>query len=66
MYGSVIWGDCTFTHLKITNNTKQLLKMIYNLPFFYSTARLHTTHNAKYIEEIIDSAKTNFDNRNSI
>lgn len=60
-YACPVWGTCAKTHLKklqVTQN--KCLKMIYNLPFHYSTYKLHKKANIKTITESIANQSKKF------
>lgn len=61
LYAGEIWGETAATHIKsiqITQN--KLLKLIYNLPYFYKTSQLHMLANIKMIDETLNIMKTKF------
>lgn len=60
-YASPVWADCANTHIKklqICQN--KVLKLILNLPWHYSTARLHERANTNTILCLIHKLKYNF------
>lgn len=61
LYAGEVWGDCSICHtnkLQITQN--KVLKLIYDLPFFYNTDRLHMKCNIKTIQDTLISMKSKF------
>lgn len=60
-YGAPVWhdaSDCHIKRLQIAQN--KLLKMIYNLPYFFSTSRLHSLHNVPYVKDKINIVTNRF------
>lgn len=64
LYACPIWGRCAETHkkaLQITQN--QVLKLVYNLPYLYSTERLHiNTHTMFVNTNIFNTSHTFYQN----
>lgn len=61
LYACPTWGICSKTHIKklqICQN--KLLKMIMNLPWHYSTSRLHSLCNVDFINDRIRKITDNF------
>lgn len=60
-YGSPVWCDCANTHLgKLQICQNKILKMMLNLPWHFSTRRLHKRANVNFISTTINKLKTNF------
>lgn len=62
LYAGQVWGKCAPTHIKplqITQN--KLLKLIYNLPYYYSTELLHTNSNFLKIEHTLNNMLHKFE-----
>jgi len=60
-YGSPIWGNCAETHrnkLQIAQN--KLLKTINNLPWFFSTVKLHELSNIEKLNNYINKINEKF------
>lgn len=63
-YGAPVWHDVATCHknrLKISQN--KLLKMIYNLPWHFSTTRLHSINSIDMVEQRISILTHNYDLR---
>lgn len=61
LYAGEVWGNCSECHIKklqITQN--KILKLIYNLPFFYNTDRLHSKCKIKTIKDTLINMKSKF------
>lgn len=64
LYASEVWGECAETYIKqlqITQN--KCLKLIYNLPFFYSTRLLHEKCQITTISNALQNTKLKFISR---
>lgn len=63
-FAAPIWYNCAKTHIsKLQISQNKLLKMIHNLPFFYSTIRLHEISNIVSIKLFIDKLTNKFRNK---
>lgn len=63
MYGSVIWGTASKTHInKIQVMQNKILRIICNASWFVRNDQLHTELQIPHIEEIIKVSATNFFN----
>lgn len=61
LYAGEVWGDCAETHTKSIQTTQnKILKLIYNLPFYYSTHRLHILSNTQLINQSLSLMKHKF------
>lgn len=62
LYGCEVWGTCAFSHIKkIQIKQNQILKMVNNLPFYFSTVQLHQNTNSKFIFDRIKLASSTFE-----
>lgn len=63
-YGAPVWAKCAQCHInKLQVSQNKLLKMIFNLPWFYSTRRLHELSGMDTINHKLHKLKLNFDRR---
>jgi hypothetical protein len=54
LYGAAVWHDCAKSHInKLQVAQNKILKMMLNLPFYFSTARLHSKTG---IDFVVDKA----------
>lgn len=61
LYAGEVWGDCAVTHTKsIQVSQNKLIKLIFKLPYFYSTERLHTISNTNTIDNSLTLMKHKF------
>lgn len=61
LYACPVWGVCAASHIKklqICQN--KLLKMMLNLPWYFSTRILHSNNNIKLIRDRIDTVTERF------
>lgn len=61
LYACSVWGECANCHknkLQVTQN--KCLKLINNLPFYYSTKKLHKISNINPIQEAITKQTNTF------
>lgn len=64
-YGPPVWADVANVHIyKIQVAQKKILKMIFNLPWHYSTVELHNLAGIELASERLAKLHTNFVNRN--
>lgn len=64
LYAGEVWGEAAETHIKklqIIQN--KCLKLIYNLPFYYNTLRLHAIDKIPTIKTTLSEKKTKYISR---
>jgi len=64
LYGAPIWHDCAKTHisrLQVAQN--KVLKLMLNLPFYFSTKKLHEKANVDLVDTMAKSIFDKFNNK---
>jgi len=60
-FGSPVWGDCAKSHIsKLQIAQNKILKLVLNLPFDFSTKKLHEQANVNLIFENINIYRIKF------
>ena len=63
-YGVPVWHDCAKTHrLRLQRVQNKCLKMIHNLPFFFSTAKLHELAKIDSFENFCEKLSSKFSDK---
>ena len=63
-YGGPVWNDIAKCHInKLQISQNKLLKLIYNLPWHFSTRRLHEKDNIPYVENKLEEMTAKFKER---
>lgn len=69
LYACPAWGTCAATHVKKIQICQNKLRMVMNLPWHYSTQRLHRLCNVEYInvriQTIINKFQTSCNHSNN-
>lgn len=64
LYGAPVWQHCKNIHKKkLQTQQNKILKMMLNLPFFFSTNRLHSISKVQPITTLIESRTSKFQER---
>lgn len=63
-YAAPMWATSASCHIKLLQVAQnKILKLVYNLPWFYSTARLHTISNTDLVVSRLNKLTQNFNAR---
>jgi hypothetical protein len=64
LYGASVWHDCAKSHIsKLQISQNKVLKIMLNLPFFYSTKKLHEKTKISFIESMAKGLFENYNNK---
>lgn len=63
LYGSPVWSNCAITHRKkLQVKQNKILKMMFDLPWFFSTSTLHKNSGVQEIVQKVELLNTSFHN----